>query len=628
MLAMVASDEAVENHAAMSRFPVSAALRYLLVSHIPFMRTDEGDISLDHLWARDLEGLSSVIGPVPAVARELPPGTSLASWGPTSTTLSSKGPLSFTGLLTVASRRDGWKWLRIRAILRAEVDQADLVHSSNLFPSYVGLSYAHDHATRLGKKTIFVIAEDFYDMLAWEWVRLGATGFERWQRHRVLVTLNARVRKSAAHASLTFLHTPAAVERYRLSTRCGLAIRQPEHEHEEVISDSALAEKCAASGQGVRLVIITACRHKPLNGLDFLIDAVALLAAQNSRVEVRFYGDGDSTPQLRAQVARRHLTNRVSFPGALAPGPSIYEAKGLIEPHNLAIPFAKRLVFLMFIISIVSVYEFKMGVTPWKLVLQRFFLWQGEGWVTTFRWGFARVAGPYGHAILAGVMLITVYRIQRWLEWSQQWEPRFRNGSGLPVSKARMITIGLVLGVLMTMVRGPWIAGILAAVLTSIGRAKNRWRAVGIIGAAMVVIGTPTVIAFKSYVSVGRERATSVAQESAAYRKELMDKYIDIALERSIWSWGRTTWPKIPGMPSIDNYYLLLALMHGVLALGFLLLIFLMMMTAFSSIQCDRHLLSPVGAALVSPCWASTWLSGSRSPRSTWEGRSSRSSSS
>lgn len=31
-------------------------------------------------------------------------------------------------------------------------------------------------------------------------------------------------------------------------------------------------------------------------------------------------------------------------------------------------------------------------------------------------------------------------------------------------------------------------------------------------------------------------------------------------------------------MPSIDNYYLLLALMHGVIALGFLRLIFLVMM--------------------------------------------------
>ena len=32
---------------------------------------------------------------------------------------------------------------------------------------------------------------------------------------------------------------------------------------------------------------------------------------------------------------------------------------------------------------------------------------------------------------------------------------------------------------------------------------------------------------------------------------------------------GRTTWPKVPGMPSIDNYYLLLALMHGLPAVAF-----------------------------------------------------------
>jgi hypothetical protein len=618
------------------------------------------------------------------------------------------------------------------------------------------------------RKTISVIAEDFYDMLAWKWVRLGATGIERWRRHRMLLALDARVRQSAATASLTFLHTPAAVERYRLATRCGLAIRQPGHEQEDVISGSALTEKCAAIGQGVPLVIIAACRHKPLKGLDFLIDAVALLAARDIRVEARIYGDGDLTPQLRALVVRRGLTDHVSFPGALSPGASIYEAiasghlcamahrttdfgrafwdamvggspviafrttasagtvrdgvdgllaplddvilfpeyyrwmvpglpdpafsqaavlpigiafvvgeaakwqvsvadllvfgfafcvgcseylkvgyneaqnlmfdmltwvifpyvpgKGRIEPHNLTIPFAKRLVFLMFIISIVSVYEFKMGVTPWKLVLQRFSPWQGEGWVTTFRWGFARVAGPYGHAILAGVILITGYRIQRWLEWSQLWEPGFKNLAGLPVSKARMITIGLVFGVLMTMVRGPWIAGVLAAVLTGIGRAKNRWRAVGIIGAAMVVIGTPTVIAFKSYVSIGREGATSVAQESAAYRKELMEKYIDIALERSIWGWGRTTWPKIPSMPSIDNYYLLLALMHGVLALGFLLLIFLVMMTRLFIHSMRSPPAEPRGSCLgFTLCWASIRRSGSRMPRSTWEGRSSRS---
>jgi hypothetical protein len=81
-----------------------------------------------------------------------------------------------------------------------------------------------------------------------------------------------------------------------------------------------------------------------------------------------------------------------------------------------------------------------------------------------------------------------------------------------------------------------------------------------------------------SYASVGRAQAQSVAQETAAYRKELLDKYIDIALEHSVFGWGRNTWPKIASMPSIDNYYLLLALMHGLLALGFLVGIFLFMM--------------------------------------------------
>jgi hypothetical protein len=52
-----------------------------------------------------------------------------------------------------------------------------------------------------------------------------------------------------------------------------------------------------------------------------------------------------------------------------------------------------------------------------------------------------------------------------------------------------------------------------------------------------------------------------------------MEKYEAIALEHAAFGWGRNTWPKVGGMESIDNYYLLLALMHGVIALFFLLAI-------------------------------------------------------
>jgi len=115
----------------------------------------------------------------------------------------------------------------LQGILRREVAQADLVHTSNFFAPYVGLSYAHDYAVARGKKTLFVIAEDFQDMLQWEWLRESNGAFERWRRRRDLTRLDRRVAKSARSASLTFLHTPAAVNRYRLETRNGIAIRQP-----------------------------------------------------------------------------------------------------------------------------------------------------------------------------------------------------------------------------------------------------------------------------------------------------------------------------------------------------------------------------------------------------------------
>jgi hypothetical protein len=79
-------------------------------------------------------------------------------------------------------------------------------------------------------------------------------------------------------------------------------------------------------------------------------------------------------------------------------------AKSLIEPAGNRVRFAKTLVVCLVIISAISVYEFRFGTTPWRMILDPFFPGQAR-WVTTFRWGFARVAGPYGHAILAGILI-------------------------------------------------------------------------------------------------------------------------------------------------------------------------------------------------------------------------------
>ena len=252
--------------------------------------------------------------------------------------------------------------------------------------------------------------------------------------------------------------------------------------------------------------------------------------------------------------------------------------KSLIEPNGLRVVFAKRIVWLLWILAAISVYEFKFAATPFRMIFDPFFPEQGRGWVTTFRWGFARVAGPYGHAILCGTIFVVGFRIARWLQWSGAWEPHFKKLPNLPLSKGAIMTWGVVAGTVMSMVRGPWIGGLLGAAVVMVGKMKNRGAVVAALGAFIVFVGIPLIIQFHSYVSVGRENALTVGQESAAYRYELIVEYGDIAMEEATWGWGRNTWPKVSGMPSIDNYYLLLFLMHGLVATILLLTILFSMM--------------------------------------------------
>jgi hypothetical protein len=273
-------------------------------------------------------------------------------------------------------------------------------------------------------------------------------------------------------------------------------------------------------------------------------------------------------------------------------------AKGLIASHGLNVAVARRMAILLFAVSLISIFEFRMGMTPWQLALNRFFPGQADGWITTFRYGFARVAGPYGHAILAGLILVTGYRLQRWLEWSGYWEPRFKFLRQFPIPKARTITLVILMGVLMTLVRGPWLGAIAGSLITWAGRARNRKRALLMLAGGVVVAGIPAGAAFYSYASVGRAAAKSDSQETAAYRKELLDKYVAIALQRSALGWGRNTWPRVPGMPSIDNYYLLLALMHGLIADSLLAGILVCMVVRLIRFELASPAAGPRGSSL------------------------------
>lgn len=276
--------------------------------------------------------------------------------------------------------------------------------------------------------------------------------------------------------------------------------------------------------------------------------------------------------------------------------------KSLIEPFELRVVFVKRIVVCLSTVAMICLYEMRFGTNPWQLLFSRFFPGQGLGWVVTFRWGAARSAGPFGHAILAGIMMVVGYRLQRWLEWSGAWDrqpPRWSRWWPWPkLSSGRWYSLIMLGGVVLTLVKGPWLAGIIAAVVTSVGRLRQRWIGVSLLLGFIGLVCLPAFIWFIQWAGVGRENAKDDNQETAAYRLELLSEYMDIAMQQALWGWGLTKWPQVDGMPSIDNYYLLLLLMHGTLALSLFLGLLLLMLARLLTHALTRPNPEPLGSSL------------------------------
>lgn len=313
-------------------------MKYLLVTHIPFQRAPDGSAVVDALWAEDLRGLAAVVGQATILAPELTSLTSAAGWGTGQIALPESEGVRFARLPLLGPRRrrgiDAW---RLRRAVAREVRAADLVHSSNFFAPYLGLASAHRLATRLGKKTVFVVAEDFVDFLSWNLAESGAHWLRRWHTERLIAKQDRLVRECLRTATVSFLHTPAAVARYRLDAPRGMAIRQPVHEAADVIGEAALELRQGEEGP---LRLVAACRLEPLKGLDFLLRAMALLRAlaqlRGAAAEVRLdiYGRGSERERLAGLAIRLGLEGCVALHDSLPPGPGL---RRVLEVHDAAV---------------------------------------------------------------------------------------------------------------------------------------------------------------------------------------------------------------------------------------------------------------------------------------------------
>lgn len=251
-------------------------------------------------------------------------------------------------------------------------------------------------------------------------------------------------------------------------------------------------------------------------------------------------------------------------------------AKALIDDETMAISVGKRIVVLTLAVTIISLYEFRMTLNPIWTLMSSFFHDLPTP-VASFRYGFARIAGPWTHPILAGVILAVAYRLVRWLDWNHSW---LGNVPFLPVSWVRMSEIALLIGCAMTISRGPWVAAAIAALIIVVIRARYRTYVAALAIFVIFMASFPIYSGLENYLSVSHFGTIDPEEESAAYRREMIGKYIAVAEERPSFGWGQNRsgqglYPIIDGMVSIDNQYLLVALDFGAYTLASLAMILL-----------------------------------------------------
>jgi len=94
-------------------------------------------------------------------------------------------------------------------------------------------------------------------------------------------------------------------------------------------------------------------------------------------------------------------------------------------------------------------------------------------------------------------------------------------------------------------------------------------------GAVMIRAGT-SLRGLRMISSPPRRRRTSNADtvlNQADWFTAEKDKYLTIAEDHAKLGYGRSNFPIVAGMTSIDNYYLLLSLWHGFIASGLLIIL-------------------------------------------------------
>lgn len=245
----------------------------------------------------------------------------------------------------------------------------------------------------------------------------------------------------------------------------------------------------------------------------------------------------------------------------------------LIEQPGVRTPFAQTLMACLVIVAVVSLWEYGTGSNLFQIAVEKI-MRTSLNIGHQQRWGFARITGPYAHAIIAGMVFTTGLMIQLWLAATKSWPSTKMLGFLRGRKKALYITLAVGIGVMMTGSRGPWIGAVFGLIVASIGFAKNRKRAAIFAISFLAVTGSVTYLVVDKYTNVEMSKAQDQDQQNAAYRRDMLSTYAPYIEKGGVWGLGS---PLVftngqlgygPKETSIDNEYLRVTLQQGYLGVA------------------------------------------------------------
>ncbi|MFN4174953.1 MAG: O-antigen ligase family protein, partial [Parachlamydiaceae bacterium] len=222
--------------------------------------------------------------------------------------------------------------------------------------------------------------------------------------------------------------------------------------------------------------------------------------------------------------------------------------------------FSKRFVLLVFLIALTLPYEIRMMANPIKQLLSKIYVFPPENELV-IRYGFKRFEGVYTHAILAGIIFACSLLLNTWLTKNKLWK---RIYNPILTYYPYVISFFLFACVIFTFARAPLYSLILSLSLVYAGFTTDKFKSwifavVGSVVAASLIYQLVSPYFAENLTVTGG----SEDWNTFTYRIELFNNYSPFIPIHPILGWGSSGYPEVRGYPSVDNYYLLLALENG-----------------------------------------------------------------